>query len=148
MQLVIEKLINGTPPSSIKSNIASFVALTNPSYKIKELPGLSLIRECCAAIQIIGETLTAYRIANAEKWEQVFTDGTSRRQIALQNLVVGLLNDGVMKPLILSSAIISENETSEKQVEAIILKVSILLMDFKQTLLLYQHTIGDQIKSF
>ena len=32
-----------------------------------------------------------------------------------------------MKPLILSSAIISENETSEKQVEAINMKVSILL---------------------
>ena len=38
-------------------------------------------------------------------------------------MVVGLLDDEVMKPLILSSSIISENETSEKQVEAIISKL-------------------------
>ena len=123
VQLVIEQIVNGTPPSSIRSNIASFFALTMPWYKIKELPGLSFIRECRVVIQIMGETLTARRLASAEKWDQLFTDGTSRRQIALQNLVVGLLDDEVMKPLILSSSIISENETSEKQVEAIISKL-------------------------
>ena len=53
----------------------------------------------------------------------MFTDGTNRRQIGIQNLVIGLLEDEMMKPYILSSAIISENETSEKQVEAIISKV-------------------------
>ena len=37
-------------------------------------------------IQIIGKTLTAHRLASAEKWDQLFIDGTSRRQIALQNL--------------------------------------------------------------
>ena len=55
MQLVIEKLINGTPLSSIKRYNASFVALINTSQKIKELSGLSLIRECRTAIQIIGK---------------------------------------------------------------------------------------------
>ncbi len=50
------------------------------------------------------------------------TDGTSRRQIALQNLVIGLLDGNVLKPLILSSSIISEDETSENQVKAIMLK--------------------------
>ena len=58
-----------------------------------------------------------------KKWEQVFTDGTSRRQIALQNLVIGLLDDNVLKPLILSSSIISEDETSENQAKEILLKV-------------------------
>ena len=89
VQLVIEKLINSTPPSSIKCNIAFFVALTKPSHKIKVLPGLNCIRECRATIQIIGETLTVYRLTNAENWEQVFTDGTSRRQIALQIQLLG-----------------------------------------------------------
>ena len=127
VQLVIEQLVNGTPPTSIRCNIASFVALSMTSDKVKQLPSLSFIRECRVAIQIIGETLTAYRLANAPKWEQVFTDGTSRRQISLQNLVIGLLDDNVLKPLILSSSIIPEDETSENQVNAIMLKVRNIL---------------------
>ncbi len=37
----------------------------------KRLSSLGFIKECGVAIQIIGETLTAYRIANAEKWEHI-----------------------------------------------------------------------------
>ena len=70
VQLVIEQLVNGTPPTSIRFNIASFLALSTTSDKIKQLPSLSFIRECRLAIQIIGETLTAYRLASAPKWEQ------------------------------------------------------------------------------
>ena len=97
------------------------------SDKVKQVLSLSFIREYRVTIQIIGETLTAYRLANAPKWEQVFTDGTSRRQISLQNLVIGLLDDNVLKPLILSSSIIPEDETSENQVNAIMLKVRNIL---------------------
>ena len=127
VQLVIEQLVNGTPPTSIRCNIASFLALSTTSDKIEQLPSLSFIRECRLAIQIIGETLTAYRLACAPKWEQVFTDGTSQRQIALQNLVIALLEDNILKPLILSSSIIPEDETSEKQANAIMLKVREIL---------------------
>ena len=128
VQIVIEQLVNGSPPTSIRCNIASFVALLMPTSDITELPGLSFIRECRVAINIIGETLTAYRLANATKWEQAFTDGTSRRQISLQNLVIALLDDETMKPLILSSSIISEDETSENQVNAILSKVRLYCM--------------------
>ena len=55
--------------------------------------------------------------------EQVFTNGTSQRQITLQNLVISLLDDDMFKQLILSCSIIPEDETSENQVNAIMLKV-------------------------
>ena len=79
VQLVIEQLVNGTPPTSIRCNIVSCVALAMSCDPVKKLPSLSFIRECRGAIQIIGETLTANRLAKAQKWKQVFTDGTSRR---------------------------------------------------------------------
>ena len=128
VQIVIEQSVNGSPPTSIRCNIVSFAALAIPNSNITELPGLSFIRECRVAINIIGETLTAYRLAKATKWEQVFTDGTSRRQISLQNLVIALLDDEIMKPLILSSSIISEDETSENQVKAILAKVRLFVI--------------------
>jgi hypothetical protein len=46
---------------------------------------------------IIVQTLTTYRIAKADKWEQFFTDGTSQRQIAFQNLVVSIEEDDMFK---------------------------------------------------
>ena len=57
-------------------------------------------------LRIIGETLTAYRLAKANAWQQLFTDGTSRRQVALQNLIISITENNELRPLILSSAII------------------------------------------
>ena len=68
---------------------------------------MSFIRDCRVAIQIIGETLTVYILAKADTWDQAFTDGTSRRRISLYNLVIALLDDDIMKPLILSCSTIS-----------------------------------------
>ena len=54
----------------------------------------------------------------------MFTDGTSRRQIAFQNLVIALMEDGTLDPVIVSSCMILENETSEMQVKSIVDMVS------------------------
>jgi len=62
LQLVLEMLVNGTPPSAVSSNIASQVALTTPGVIIHSLPGDSYIRRCRTILRIIGETLTAYRL--------------------------------------------------------------------------------------
>ena len=119
VQLILEQLVNGTPPSAISANIASQAALTMPDRPIHELPGINYIRNCRTVLRIIGETMTAYRLAKVPKWEQLFTDGTSRRQVALQNLIVGIMEDKELMPLILSSSMILEDETSEKQVAAV-----------------------------
>jgi hypothetical protein len=43
------------------------------------------------------QTLATYRIAKADKWEQLFTDGTSRRQVAFQDLVISIEEDELFK---------------------------------------------------
>ena len=120
LQLVLEMLVNGTPPYAVSSNIASQVALTTPGVIIHSLPGDSYIRRCRTILRIIGETLTAYRLGKHQDWAQLFSDGTSRRQIALQNLVIGVIEDDVLRTLVLLSAIILKGESSEEQSEAIV----------------------------
>ena len=70
-------------------------------------------------MRIVDETLTSYRLAKQEIWKQLFTDRTSRRQVALQNLIVSVVEDDSFKPLVLSSAIILEGESSEQQCAAV-----------------------------
>ena len=52
------------------------------------------------------------------------TDGTSRRQIAFQNLVIALMEDGQLDPVIVSSCMILEDDISENQVKSIVDMVS------------------------
>ncbi len=62
---------------------------------------------------MVTKTLAAYQLGRADSYEQLFTDGTSRRQTAIQNAVVGILTDGGFKMVTLLSSILAENETSE-----------------------------------
>ena len=91
----------------------------NPDIKTKQVPSISYVRRCRTILRIVGETLASYRLAKAEDWEQLFTDGTSRRQSALQNLIIGIKEDGQLRNIALSSSIILAGETSEEQVDAI-----------------------------
>ena len=88
---------------------------------------VSFVRKYRIIAQINGETIAAIKLARINSWEQLFTDGTSRRQVSFQNLIIGLLDDDDnddLNPLIVSSCIFVENETAEKQVEGILEKVS------------------------
>ena len=67
--------------------------------------------------------LDACRLGKADNWHQIFTDGTTWRQITFQNLMIGLMTDGDFESVIVSLCIFLENETSEKQVEAVKNKV-------------------------
>jgi hypothetical protein len=42
---------------------------------------------------VIVQTLATYWIAKADKWEQLFTDGTSRRQVAFQDVILIIEED-------------------------------------------------------
>ena len=76
-QLVLEMLVNGTPPSAVPSNITSQIAIMNPDVKIEDIPSISYVRKCCTILRIVGETLASYRLSKASNWQQMFTDGTS-----------------------------------------------------------------------
>eukprot|EP00957_Ditylum_brightwellii_P098268 7487541-Ditylum_brightwellii.AAC.1 len=93
-------LENYTPTSAISANIGSQTALAKSNVKVEELPSLNSICGC-------------------RLWEQLFTYGTGHRQVALQNVVVGIMEDEMLWSLILSSSIILEDETSEKQCEVV-----------------------------
>jgi hypothetical protein len=126
VQLICELLVNGTPPSAIPATIASISAMQNGTVP-DNLPSLSFIRQCRVVVQTIAELLAAFRLGNAETWLQIFTDGTSRRQIAFQNLIISILENDKIVPIILSSCIYLEDETSETQVQAILKKVCQIL---------------------
>jgi hypothetical protein len=61
-------------------------------------------------------------LAKAKKWGQLHTDGTGRRQIAMQDLSFSIQNDedGLFEPLLLTSSIIPKDECSETIAEAVL----------------------------
>ena len=124
VQLICELLVDGAPPSSIPRIIYT-TSSTMTNEEPKDLPSVNFVRGCRIIAQIIGETIAAIKLARSESWEQLFTDGTSRRQVSFQNMIIGLLSNqnDTLHPLYVSSCIFNEDETSEKQVEGMIEKV-------------------------
>lgn len=126
---ICELLVNGTSPTAVP-----YVLQTASSYlngeEVKELPSVSFVRECRIVVQILNEMIAAYLLSQASSWDQVFFDGTTRRQQAFLTLGIGIKNtDGIVEPIIASSCIYPEDETSENQVLAIVEKVCAALND-------------------
>ena len=55
-----------------------------------------------------------------EQWDQLLCDGTGRRQTALHNLVISVIDEKLLHPFILSTSIILEGDAYEKQVDAVL----------------------------
>ena len=73
--------------------------------------------------------MKSYHKFNDESWRKVFVDATSRCQCAFQALFVGLMDeDGFFDPVIFSSCIFLENDTSQTIFDTILDKVIIFLM--------------------
>jgi hypothetical protein len=86
---------------------------------------VNFVRECCVVIEVIGETMAAIKLAWEEEWGQLWTDATTRRQIPFRTLIVGILSEsGVVDPVVISSCIFMDDETSETQADGILNKVS------------------------
>ena len=118
VMLICELLVNGTPPSAVPANIQTASAAFTGA-EASDLPSVRFVRQCRTVLQNLNETLAALRLGNASIWHQFFTDGTTCRQIAFQNLVIALREDGKLDPVIVSSCLILEDETSETQVKSI-----------------------------
>ena len=73
---------------------------------VQELTRINFIRSFRTILRIIFETLVDYCIGKVEQWSQLFSDGTDRRQTALHNLVIGVINEEPLSPLILSTSTI------------------------------------------
>ena len=92
-ELLLEQLVNGTPPASVNANIVMFIHHFSPRTVIKELPSIWTIRRARSVLFVVVETLAAFRIAKAKRWGQLHTDGTGRRQIAFQDLAISIEDD-------------------------------------------------------
>ena len=88
--LICELLVNGTPPSAVPATIQTTSAAFTGA-EANELPTVNCVRQCCTVLQTLNETLSALRLGKADTWHQLFTDGTTCRQIAFQNLVIALM---------------------------------------------------------
>ncbi len=88
VQLIIELLVHGAPPSSIPGTFASFIKVLSPSIKIKQLPSVWFIRCIQTVMLSIVEILAAYRLAKAITWGQLHTDMTTAYQTPFLNLLI------------------------------------------------------------
>ena len=119
VQLILEQLVNGMSPAATSPNNASQPALAMIGAKVivQELPRINFIRSFRIFFRIIGENLAAYSIGKVDKWDQLFSDGTGRRQTALHNLSSGVINEERLRTLIISTSIILKGEASDQQVD-------------------------------
>ena len=123
--LVCELLCNGVPPACVRETLQTTLAYFTGSV-VTELPSVSYVRECRTVPQIFNDLLRAYKLGMNATWKQLCTDGTTRRQIGFQSLVIGLLTEKGFASVIASSCIFMDDETSEMQVKGIKDRVSIV----------------------
>ena len=117
--------MNGLPPSAIPYSIGTLIA-TLYGEEPKKLPCLNYVCQCRVLVQIIGETITAMKLAACPDWAQIFFDSTTRGQVPFMAFVVSLMGDGPdsLDSIIVSLCVVLEDETLEKQVNGIVNKVS------------------------
>jgi len=62
--------VNGTPPSAIPDNIVSFLE-SFYGEKPKEWPSVNFCRGSRVIVQIVGEAITAIKLASIKDWKQI-----------------------------------------------------------------------------
>ena len=91
--------------------------------------------------------LAAIKLARVEKWSQLFTDGTTKRQISFQNLIIGLMkDDNQLDPVVVSSCIFLEDETSEKQTDGILEKLNLLKIRLRRLREVVEERFPDELR--
>ena len=126
--LICDLLIIGIPPRAIPSSI-HILYETLTGVDTTEVPSVSFMRRCRTVVKVVGETIAVWKLADSDSWRHIFTDATFGRQCAFQALFFGLMYKyGLMDPVIVSSCIFLENETSQTTFDTIVDKVSFFLM--------------------
>jgi hypothetical protein len=117
VQMVLEMLSHRASPSCIPSTILTVVEslFENPTATnlVQELPSISTVREWHSVLVVVTKTLAAYQLGRADSYAQLLTEGTSWRQAAIQNAVVGIPTNGGYRMVTVSSGILAENKTAE-----------------------------------
>ena len=80
VQLILELLVAGTPPSSITAGIVDFFQNIATYMVIKELPSIWFIRQLRTVLLTTCQLLAAYHLTNLEKWGTLQKYGTGLRK--------------------------------------------------------------------
>jgi len=88
IEIILEMLSNGTSPSAIPANIMATARHLLPSMDGVKVPTVRYCQQLRRVLRAVAETLAAYQVGKMVRWRQLATDGTSRRQISLQNCVI------------------------------------------------------------
>ncbi len=123
-EVCCELLVNGSSPLSIPSSILALVAALYGEEPNK-IPSLNYVRQCWVLVQVICETITATKLAACPNLAKIFFDEMTCRQVPFSVVVISLMGDGpeTIDPIIVSSCVVLEDETSEMQVDGIVTKV-------------------------
>ena len=72
----------------------------------------------------------AMKLAVCTNWTEIFFDATTRRQVPFSAVVISLMGDTPesIDPVIVSSCVVLEDETSETQVDGIVCKVRLAII--------------------
>ena len=85
--------MNGNPPFAIPDNTQTMSAALTGS-EVNKLPSLDYFHKCRVVVQNLKNMLDDCILGKAYNWHKIFTNGTTRRKIKFQNLVIGLMTDG------------------------------------------------------
>ena len=122
--LICEMMVTGMNSMAVPANLQKWYA-SFTGVEAEEIPSLNCVCKCRVVPQNLNENLYALCLGNATSWRQAFTDGTMRRQITFQNLVItALLDDGNLDPENILSCMYVGNKTSEQCVQSILENVS------------------------
>ncbi len=120
VQIILELLSHHTPLSCIPTNILTIAESLHPNMNVvQELPGLSFVRDCCSVLVVVTKTIAAYQLGKVDSYKQLFSNGTSCRHTAIQNVVFSLVSESGYEMVTLSSRIIAKDKMSQSLVNAV-----------------------------
>jgi hypothetical protein len=94
VDMIVVLLANRVPPSSIAATISNLALTLLPNQPIvQQLPSTRFIQLCRTTLLHTTKTLAAYQLAAIECYDELFTNGTSRRHTALENVIIGFMTD-------------------------------------------------------
>jgi len=85
-----------------------------------QLPTTLYIRTLRSVLVVVTKTLAAYIVAKLPKFDQAFTDGTSRRHTEINNFIIGYITDAGLQTVTLNNMILAPDKTSLSTCQALL----------------------------
>lgn len=102
LQIIMECLQVGVPPSAIEPVIKIFAQMFDPGFKFYDgLPSMLHIQCHQSLSMIVGKLTVVVQLSAFKTWEQIFGDGTTIGTIPLQDIIILGLEHDVFQPLVL-----------------------------------------------